>query len=204
MQSFRSIHGRQLAAWPKDTTMLSWFTRRTPQSRFAPELYGLIVAAARQPDFYLAGGVPDTKEGRFALLVLHMTLVLERLRREGEAGAAFGQALIEAFVTDMDDNMREIGIGDLSVPRNVKKAAAALENRWDRYRGLLPLADSVGDPEQLAALLAEDLFGLAEATAEAGRFARYMGAATRALAMADAGELLAGRLPALSDFADVI
>jgi cytochrome b pre-mRNA-processing protein 3 len=194
--------------------MLSWFTRRTPQSRVAPELYGLIVAAARRPEFYLAGGVPDTKEGRFALLVLHMTLVLERLRREGEAGAVLGQALIEAFVTDMDDNMREIGIGDLSVPRNVKKAAAALENRWDRYRALLPHEDSSGDEAQarqlaaqLAALLAEDLFGVAAApdqAAAAQRFAHYTVTAAQALAMVDARGLLAGRLPALPDFTNVI
>jgi cytochrome b pre-mRNA-processing protein 3 len=181
--------------------MLAWFTKRNSEARVASELYGLIVTAARQPEFYLAGGVPDTKEGRFALLVLHMALALERLRPEGDKGAALGQALIEAFVTDIDDNMREIGIGDLSVPRNVKKAAAALENRWNRYREHLtvePVAEAA-----LAECLAVDLYGVTEApqrTTDAVAFARYMIDATRVLNDAEAAGLLAGTLPALPPF----
>jgi cytochrome b pre-mRNA-processing protein 3 len=181
--------------------MLTWFTRRGSDARVATELYGLIVTAARQPTFYLAGGVPDTKEGRFALLVMHMALVLERLRLEGDAGSALGQALIERFVTDIDDNMREIGIGDLSVPRNVKKAAAALENRWNRYRG--HLATDPANAGGLAECLAVDLYGVSAApqkTVEASAVARYMVDATRVLAASDAGSLLAGKLPALPSF----
>jgi cytochrome b pre-mRNA-processing protein 3 len=185
--------------------MLTWFTRRNSDSRVATELYGLIVTAARQPEFYLGGGVPDTKEGRFALLVMHLSVVLERLRPEGEAGAALGQALIETFVTDIDDNMREIGIGDLSVPRNVKKAAAALENRWNRYREHLadPAASS---PEAVAALtdcLAIDLYGVTAAPqrkTEAAAFARYMLEVSHKLGAFDASNLLVGQLPALPPF----
>jgi cytochrome b pre-mRNA-processing protein 3 len=187
--------------------MLTWFKRRNSGNQVAPKLYGLIVTAARQPDFYLRGGVPDTKEGRFALLVVHLALVLERLRPEGEVGAALGQALIETFVTDIDDNMREIGIGDLSVPRNVKKAAAALENRWNRYREHLAV-DPVSSPTAaamaaLADCLAIDLYGVTAApqrTAEATAFARYMFETSRELAAFDASKLLAGELPALPPF----
>ena len=185
--------------------MLTWFTRRGSDARVATELYGLIVTAARQPALYLAGDVPDTKEGRFALLVIHMALVLERLRPEGEAGSALGQALIETFVTDIDDNMREIGIGDLSVPRNVKKAAAALENRWNRYREHLATdpACTVVLTECLAVDLAVDLYGVSSApqkTMEASAFARYMVDVTRVLAASEAEGLLAGKLPALPPF----
>jgi cytochrome b pre-mRNA-processing protein 3 len=186
--------------------MLTWFTRRSSDSRVAPELYGLIVTAARQSEFYLAGGVPDTKEGRFALLVVHLALVLERLRPEGEAGAALGQALIETFVTDIDDNMREIGIGDLSVPRNVKKAAAALENRWNRYRQHLPAAAAQPTSEALTTLadcLAIDLYGVTAApqrTTEAAMIARYMVEVARELGESDAAGLMAGELPALPPF----
>ena len=196
--------------------MLTWFTRRKSDNPVAPELYGLIVTAARQPEFYLSGRVPDTKEGRFAVLVVHLALVLERLRPEGEAGATLGQALIETFVTDIDDNMREIGIGDLSVPRNVKKAAAALENRWNRYRGHLGstagTSDSAAldptalDPTALTALaddLAIDLFGVTTApqrTSEATAVAQYMATVTRKLGATDASILLAGQLPALPPF----
>jgi cytochrome b pre-mRNA-processing protein 3 len=106
--------------------MLSWWRAQTRIGRSASKLYGSIVTAARRPAFYEGYGVPDTKEGRFAMLVVHMVLALERLRAEGKEGAAMGRALSEAFVVDMDDCMREIGIGDLSVPRQVKKAAGAL------------------------------------------------------------------------------
>jgi cytochrome b pre-mRNA-processing protein 3 len=184
--------------------MLTWFKRSNADTRLAPELYGLIVTAARQPEFYLAGGVPDTKEGRFALLVVHLSLVLERLRPQGERGSALGQQLIETFVTDIDDNMREIGIGDLSVPRNVKKAAAALENRWNRYREHLA-ADPIAEAA-LADCLAIDLFGVTAApqrATEAAAFARYMVDVGRTLAAADAGNLLAGKLPALPPFKPV-
>ncbi len=180
--------------------MLTWFTRRNSDSRVATELYGLIVTAARQPEFYLEGGVPDTKEGRFALLVVHLSLVLERLRPEGEAGAALGQALIETFVTDIDDNMREIGIGDLSVPRNVKKAAAALENRWNRYR------EHLADATALTDCLAIDLYGVTAAPqrmTEAAAFARYMVEISHKLAAFDGSSLLAGKLPALPPFMSV-
>jgi cytochrome b pre-mRNA-processing protein 3 len=184
--------------------MLTWFTKRGSEGRVASELYGLIVTAARLPEFYLAGGVPDTKEGRFALLVLHMALALERLRLEGGQGAALGQALIEAFVTDIDDNVREIGIGDLSVPRNVKKAAAALENRWNRYREHLATEPVAADA--LADCLAVDLYGVAAApqrTTDAAAFARYMIEATQVLNATEAGSLLTGKLPALPPFRPV-
>lgn len=90
--------------------------------------------------FYQAGGVPDTMEGRFAMINVHMFLLLERLRREGDAGQLVGRALLEAFATDMDDSMREIGIGDLSVPRRVKKAAAALHEQLEVYRAAMSAA----------------------------------------------------------------
>ena len=106
--------------------MLTWLRSRSLSGRTASGLYGSIVAQARQPAFYAGGGVPDTLEGRFGMIVVHMFLVLERLRRDGDNGQVLGRALLEAFATDMDDSMREIGIGDLSVPRRVKKAAAAL------------------------------------------------------------------------------
>jgi cytochrome b pre-mRNA-processing protein 3 len=106
--------------------MLSWWRAQTRTALTASKLYGSIVTAARREAFYEGYGVPDTKEGRFAMIVVHMVLVLERLRGEGRTGEAIARALGEAFVVDMDDSMREIGIGDLSVPRQVKKAAGAL------------------------------------------------------------------------------
>lgn len=111
--------------------MLRWLTRTPSPQTPAQLLYAAIVDQARQPEFYGVLGVPDTVEGRFELIALHMGLVLDRLSSDGAEGLELGRALNEAFITDMDDNMREIGVGDLTVPKKVKKAAAAVFD-WAR------------------------------------------------------------------------
>ena len=92
------------------------------------------MTAAREPVFYAAWGVPDTVQGRFEMIALHLVLVLRRLAAEGERASAWRRALTEAFVVDLDDGMREMTFGDLAVPREVKRAAAAL---FDRHRAYL-------------------------------------------------------------------
>src|SRR2546430_14212465 len=79
-------------------------------------IYGMIVAQAREPLFYRAMGVPDTVNGRFDMVLLHLWMVLRRLRPV-EGGSGLSQALFDHFFADMDDNLREIGVGDLTVPQ---------------------------------------------------------------------------------------
>src|SRR5882724_9487190 len=88
---------------------------RKPNAPTIDALYGAIVAQARLPVFYAGFGVPDTIEGRFDMVVLHLVLVLRRLR-QGPRSAALAQGLFDAFCRDMDHNLRELGVGDLSVP----------------------------------------------------------------------------------------
>jgi cytochrome b pre-mRNA-processing protein 3 len=118
--------------------MLQWIRRRASAGRRAKELYGGVVTAARQPIFYERLRVPDTPEGRFELVSLHLFLALESLGQQDRTGDV-KQRMIEAFVTDMDDCMREMGVGDLSVPKKVRRAAAAFYERASQYRrGLAP------------------------------------------------------------------
>jgi cytochrome b pre-mRNA-processing protein 3 len=112
--------------------MLQWLRKRAETGRRAGELYGGVVTAARQPEFYGIIGVPDTPEGRFELVALHLFLAIESLR--GPAADDLRQRMIEVFVTDMDDCMREMGVGDLAVPKRVKRAAAAFYERATAYR----------------------------------------------------------------------
>lgn len=112
----------------------NFFRKFGPSGRKAAELYGSIVAQARQPAFYAVTGVPDTANGRYEMVVLHLAAVLEALRRHEGGGGPLGRALTEAFVTDMDDSMREMAVGDMSVPRKVKKVAAGLRERTLAYR----------------------------------------------------------------------
>ena len=84
-------------------------------------LYETIVAQARRPEFYRALGVPDTLDGRFEMIALHMFLVLHRMR--GETGDAHdvAQNLTDTFFADVEHSIRELGIGDLGVPKRMKK-----------------------------------------------------------------------------------
>jgi cytochrome b pre-mRNA-processing protein 3 len=123
-------------------------------------LYGAIVAQSRQPDFYRSLGVPDTVEGRFDLLVLHMHLVNERLAAFGEAGASLGQELLDHFFEDMDASLREIGIGDLKVPKKMRTLAEAYLGRSALYGAAI----AKGDEPALAGAIARNILAGVEAS----------------------------------------
>lgn len=165
--------------------MLNWLRSRSNTGRTASTLYGSIVAQARQPAFFADSGVPDTMEGRFGMIGVHLFLVLERLRSEGEAGQAIGRALLERVVTDIDDSLREIGISDLGVPRRVKKAAAALHEQIDDYRA------AGADRAQLCQRLAHHVF-FDRPGGDPERLAGYVAAARAQLDAAPATDILRG------------
>lgn len=114
-------------------TMFDWFKNRAQHRTKAQKLYGAVVTLARTPRFYSDFGVPDTPEGRFEMVALILFLAMERLKGVPEA-TGLVQSTIESFVTDMDDCMREMGVGDLVVPKKVKRAAAAFYERAGSYR----------------------------------------------------------------------
>lgn len=169
--------------------MLGWLRSRTDARSRAKQLYGAVVAAGLRPEVFLAGSVADTPEGRFEVLLLHLFLVLERLKAEGPTAEEPARLLIEAFVEDMDDSLREMGVGDLTVPRKVKKAAAALFERSAAYRR------AIADPARLAEALAENIPAGSAVPIDAGRLAGYAERARHTLRETTATELLAGRLP---------
>ena len=113
-------------------------------------LYGAIVAAARQRQPYQVWGVPDTVDGRFEMLVLHMYLVLERLPTDAET---LRQSLTDLFFADMDRSLREMGVGDLSVGKKVRKMAEAFYGRATAYTEA-----SASGVDDLASALARNVF----------------------------------------------
>jgi cytochrome b pre-mRNA-processing protein 3 len=104
---------------------LNPFTPFKASNPDAAKLYGAIVAQARLPVFYQTLDVPDTLEGRFLVLSLHLFAVHRRLKAEGEPARGLAQDLADRFTADMDTVLREIGVGDLSVPKKVRAIAAA-------------------------------------------------------------------------------
>jgi cytochrome b pre-mRNA-processing protein 3 len=127
----------------------------------AQKLYGAIMAQTRLPVFYQAFGVPDTLDGRFVVLSLHLFAVLHRLRRDGTSQAVdLSQELIDIFTKDMETVLRETGVGDLSIPKKMRGLAAKSSNLLESYEtsfvagyqafvaaiaGVLPLDDQAAE-----------------------------------------------------------
>ena len=138
---------------------MTFFDRLLRPSRTVPPgdaLYRAIVAEARVPDWYLAGAVPDTVDGRFDAVALVLSLVLMRLEHEGDGQRQFSADLTERFIADMDGSLRELGIGDPTVGKQVGKMVSALGGRLGAYRDAL-MVSGAGD-EDLGAALARNLY----------------------------------------------
>jgi len=97
-------------------------------------LYNAVVAEARRPDWYLAGQVPDTLDGRFDMVAAVLSLVLLRLEDEREPGRAPSAYLTEIFVADMDGQLRERGIGDIVVGKHIGRMMSALGGKLGALR----------------------------------------------------------------------
>ena len=148
------------------------------------------MAQARSEPFYRELSVPDTVHGRFEMIVLHLALVLARLELEGDLGQETGRAMLEAFVADMDDACRRLGIGDMGVPRHVKKAAVAVLERGNAYRAAIA-GSTEGDT--LAAVLAAEIWREpGEGAQGAVPLADYVRRAVAFLEMQDGAGFIAG------------
>jgi len=154
------------------------------------ELYGSAVRQARSPEFYVQGGVPDTVEGRFEMVALHVWLLLRRLREGGEKGKATGQKLFDILFDDMDQTLREMGVGDLSVGKKIKTLASSFYGRMQAYDSALKEAGT----GELAAALARNVYGGDSAKGASESLAAYVCHAERGLQKQKIEELLAGRV----------
>lgn len=168
--------------------MLNLF-RSKPQAATIEALYGAIVAQARRPVFYRDYGVADTVNGRLDLLILHLVLVFERLSQADAAARAAGQAAFDSFCQDMDDHLREEGISDLRVPKDMQRVGAAFFGRHRAYISAL----KAGDHDALRAALRRNVFGDDDA-AGLDALAGYVEAAVHALEGQDSAAIACGRI----------
>ena len=106
---------------------MRWRSEASTTEKF----YGAIVAQARLPVFYRSFGVPDTLQGRFTLLALHLFAVLHRLKSGGSEGSALAQDLVDRFGQDMETVLRELGVSDLRVPQSMRRLAAASKSLFE-------------------------------------------------------------------------
>jgi cytochrome b pre-mRNA-processing protein 3 len=150
--------------------MISLPFRRSPRNSSIDALYGMIVAQARCPAFYRDYGVPDTAAGRIDMIVLHLVILLRRLRAEKAEARAVGQQVFDRFCQDMDDSFREMGVGDLAVPKQMRRVAEAFYGRAKAYEEAL----GTGDGPALDAAVARNVFDQADVALGARRLAAYM------------------------------
>jgi cytochrome b pre-mRNA-processing protein 3 len=112
-------------------------------------LYRLVVEQARTPAFYTALGVPDEIDARFELYTLHVLILQQRLRDEGDAGAELGQTLFDTYVSSLDNVLRELGVGDISVGKKMRKLGEAVYGRMTAYETPLREGDAATLSEAL-------------------------------------------------------
>lgn len=163
--------------------------RRNSLSEAAERAYGAIVAQARRPEFFTECGVPDTVDGRFELICLHAFLYLQRLKAEPPPADRFGQLFFDTMFADFDRSLRELGTGDLSVGREVKKMAQAFYGRIHAYEEGLR-----NDDEALGAALGRNLYRIAPAPpAAVAAVAAYLRREAAGLRGQERETLLAGQ-----------
>jgi len=171
------------------------FRRGRRDDSTAPFLYGAIVASARTPALYSEIGVPDTVNGRFEMVVLHMALVMRRLDPGGETARATGQTVFDLFCRDMDNSLRELGVSDLKVPKRMRQVGEAYYGRVGAYEPGL----TTGNADMLAGAIARTVFAGEDSSRSAKALAAYTIAAADLLAAQDESEIVAAR----PDFPDV-
>ncbi|KYG99247.1 ubiquinol-cytochrome C chaperone family protein [Bradyrhizobium sp. DOA1] len=164
-----------------------WPFNHFRKPRLAPgtieAIYGMIVTQAREPIFYRDLGVPDTVNGRFDLLLLHLWLLLRRLRTV-QGATELSQALFDRFCEDMDDNLREMGVGDQTVPKRMRAFGEAFYGRVQAYDQAME-----GGSGALAAAICKNILN-GTGMDQAHRLAAYARATEADLGRADEAALL--------------
>jgi cytochrome b pre-mRNA-processing protein 3 len=146
-------------------------------------LYERVATASRNPGLYTRLGVPDTLEGRFEALSLHMILALRALRKLPEPAGEIAKDLTDALFRDLDSSLREMGVGDTVVPKRMKKLASAFYGRAHAYDAVLDAGDEAG----LAEALGRNVQGGDD---PAHALARYVLAADRHIQRSDLDTIL--------------
>jgi cytochrome b pre-mRNA-processing protein 3 len=169
--------------------MIFGLFRKNPAPDAVYAVYSAIVAQSRHPRFYAELGVPDTVTGRFDMICLHLALLFRRLRREREDAHQFSQAVFDLFFRDMDRSLREMGAGDLAVPKKVQKMG-------NLFYGLLAKVNDAidrGDRPALETVLSRNIFD-GQPTPHAAALAAYLLAEAERLSQQPVEAIVAGKV----------
>lgn len=173
--------------------MLLWF-RKPPQAEreMAEKLYNDVVLQSRQAFFYADMGVPDTVDGRFDMVLLHSFILLQRLRVAAVETRALSQTFYDVMFVDMDRAVREMGIGDLSVKKHIRRMMRAFNGRMAAY-------DAAGSAEDMKGALSRNVYGTLKTPVDPAALEAMIAYVQQAQALFNAAPLeiltVAGQLP---------
>ncbi|MEP3437085.1 MAG: ubiquinol-cytochrome C chaperone family protein [Hoeflea sp.] len=167
------------------------FKRKKANRALVEQQYDSLTEAARSPVFYEAMDVPDTVMGRFEMISVHLFLYLRRTASSGPAAKGISQDIVDAFFEDVDYSIRELGVGDPSVPKRMKKFARMFYGRAKSYGQALDDGDAVALAEALRRNIHPDLH---EAVPSMQSLADWMARTERQLEDVPEEALAAGRL----------
>ncbi len=122
--------------------MFSVFAKKNPYEQEARAVYAYCLEQIRKPCFYSDMGVPDTMDGRFDLLLLHVFFTIK------DRDASFGQAVFDIMFADMDQMLREVGIGDMGIPKHMKRMMKGFNGRMHAYQRVLSGEENWGEALQ--------------------------------------------------------
>lgn len=169
--------------------MLQSLFRPRPARAMGRNLYGAAVAQARQAELYSVLGVEDRIDARFELYTVHVVLLLLRLKGEGEEAAEVGQALFDTYLHALDDSLRELGVGDLSVAKKMRQLGESL---YARSKQLTEALEADADPAALETAVGEAFFANDVRDARTARLAAYIRDARDGLSIQPLREVLDG------------
>jgi cytochrome b pre-mRNA-processing protein 3 len=168
------------------------FGRRNRNAEIVERLYRAVADAARRPAFFSALAVPDTVEGRFEMVTLHAHLAVRRLRALPAPAPDLGQDLVDAVFAHFDAALRELGVGDVSVPKRMKTMASAFLGRAKAYEEALAAPADQRDAALRTALLRNVWNGEKGREPEAARLAAWVQDAVAALEKAGFDDFVSG------------
>ena len=154
----------------ENTMFFNWLKRKTARKLAAKGLYQSARTQSRDPVLYRNHGVADTMDGRFDALSLHVALLMGRLRRLGPDGVALAQSVFDCMFKDIDQTLRETGVGDLGVPKHMKKMMKAFNGRVYAYCAALEAQNA----DALETALARNLYRADRMPPQGAAMTRYV------------------------------
>ncbi|TCL70304.1 ubiquinol-cytochrome C chaperone family protein [Rhizobium sp. BK251] len=189
MQQGLTSAGVQNGPIPGILMLFGLFRKRSNNQAIVDRQYSALTATARMPVFYTDLNVPDTVMGRFEMLSIVMILFFRRTRTSQVSGQEIAQEIVDAFFQDIDHSIRELGIGDTSVPKRMKKLAGMFYGRLESYSAAMDGADAEG----LASALRRNIYPEQQANApDMRRLADWMMGAEASLAAVTEAEIATG------------